>query len=163
MGTTFYIDITQTIIDSRNIDLTKEELNNDAEIEYIDCSSKKVLIVDDNKLNIKVATKLLEPYKFEIESVNNGKDCIYKIKEDNKYDLIFLDHMMPNMDGIEVLHVLRKLEDYDLPPIIVLTANAITGMKQMYLDEGFDDYISKPINVVELNKIIKKYMDKKEQ
>ena len=65
--------------------------------------------------------------------------------------------MMPGMDGIEVVHILRKLEGYKLPYIVALTANAITGMRQMYLNEGFDEYLSKPINISELNKIINKY------
>ena len=71
--------------------------------------------------------------------------------------MIFLDHMMPEMDGIEVVHILRKLEDYNIPPIIALTANAITGARDMYLKEGFDEYLSKPINLAELNQIIKRY------
>ena len=74
--------------------------------------------------------------------------------------MIFIDHMMPEMDGIEVMHILRKLDDYNIPPLIALTANAITGMKEMYLKEGFDEYLSKPINVSELNKIIEKYFKK---
>ena len=71
--------------------------------------------------------------------------------------MIFLDHMMPEIDGIKTLHILKKLEGYDIPPIVALTANAITGMKEMYLKEGFDEYLSKPINVAELNKLINKY------
>ena len=73
--------------------------------------------------------------------------------------MIFLDHMMPEMDGLEVVHILRKLEDYKIPPIVALTANAITGVKEMYLAEGFDEYLPKPINYSELNKIIVKYFD----
>ena len=74
--------------------------------------------------------------------------------------MIFLDHMMPNLDGIKTLHIIKKLEGYDVPPVVALTANAITGMKEMYLKEGFDEYLSKPINISELNKIINKYFDK---
>ena len=73
--------------------------------------------------------------------------------------MIFLDHMMPEIDGIEVVHVLKKLEDYKIPPIVALTANAITGVKEMYLSEGFDEYLPKPINVVDLNKLILKYFE----
>lgn len=68
--------------------------------------------------------------------------------------------MMPEMDGIETLHILKKLDGYELPPIVALTANAITGMKEMYLKEGFDEYLSKPINIAELNKLINRYFDK---
>ena len=157
VGTTFYIDLTQKIVNLSKIGDIKEPIKPINDIDYLDCSGKRVLIVDDNKLNIKVASRLLEPYKFEIETVTSGKECIYKIKEGNNYDIIFLDHMMPGMDGIEVVHILRKLEGYKLPYIVALTANAITGMRQMYLSEGFDEYLSKPINVSELNKIINKY------
>ena len=109
---------------------------------------------------IKVASRLLETYKFNIDTSTTGKDCIYKVKEGKKYDMIFLDHMMPEMDGIETLHILRKLDGYSLPPIVALTANAITGMKEMYLKEGFDEYLSKPINITELDKLINKYFNK---
>ncbi len=67
--------------------------------------------------------------------------------------------MMPEMDGIETLHILKRLDDYYIPPIVALTANAITGMKEMYLREGFDSYLSKPINVMELDKVIHKYFE----
>ena len=94
------------------------------------------------------------------ETLNNGKDCIDLIKSGEEFDMIFLDHMMPGLDGIEVLHILKSLETYNIPPIIALTANAITGMKEMYLNEGFDEYLSKPINISELNKLLEKYIKK---
>ena len=157
VGTTFYVDINQKIVDHKPMGELTEPTKADTEINFIDCSKKNVLIVDDNKLNIKVASRLLEAYKFNIDTSTNGKDCIYKIKEGLHYDMIFLDHMMPELDGIKTLHILKKLDGYELPPIVALTANAITGMKEMYLNEGFDEYLSKPINVVELNKLIIKY------
>ena len=162
-GTTFYIELDQKVIDKSPIGSLIEIKNDNEEIEYLDCSNYNVLLVDDNKLNLKVAEKLLKPYNFNITTVNSGKECIYKIKEGNIYDIIFLDHMMPEMDGIEVLHILKKLsKHFDVPPIIALTANAVTGMREMYLNEGFDEYISKPINVNELNKIINKFFRRKE-
>ena len=160
VGTTFYVDITQKIINRTAIGDIHEPINNNDEEEMIDCTGKKVLLVDDNKLNLKVASRILSKYNFDIETVETGKDCVYKVKSDEHYDMIFLDHMMPEMDGIEVLHILRKLDGYDLPPIVALTANAITGMKEMYLREGFDEYLSKPINLSELNKVITKYFKK---
>ena len=123
----------------------------------MDCTGKRALVVDDNLLNIKVAKRILSKYNFTIDSVNSGKECVYKIKEGQQYDIIFLDHMMPEMDGIEVVHILRKLEGFNIPPVVALTANAITGVKDMYLNEGFDEYLSKPINVVELNHLIDRY------
>ncbi len=159
-GTTFYIDIPQKIIDNSNIKFDIEKTDNASTIDYINCTGRKALIVDDNKLNLVVAARLLEPYHFDVKTLKSGKECINDIKKGHKYDIIFLDHMMPGMDGIEVLHVLKKLKDYyEIPPIIALTANAISGMKERYIKEGFNEYLSKPIDSKELNYIIKKYVE----
>ena len=160
VGTSFFIEIKQKIINATSIGDIMEAEDRDANINYIDCSKYTVMVIDDNKLNLKVAERLLKAYKFNVELVSTGKECIYKIKEGKHYDMLFLDHMMPEMDGIEVIHILRKLEDYEIPPVVALTANAITGMKEMYLNEGFDEYLSKPININELNKLINKYFNK---
>jgi signal transduction histidine kinase/CheY-like chemotaxis protein len=157
VGTTFYVEVTQKIVDPTPIGDIREGSKQGDDIDYLDCTGKKVLVVDDNELNLKVARKVLEKYKFEIDTINNGKDCVYRIKEGQHYDIIFLDHMMPEMDGIEVVHILKKLADYKIPPIVALTANAITGVREMYLREGFDEYLSKPINRSELNRIINKF------
>lgn len=160
-GTTFIVEIEQKIIDANpigvinNIDITKKE------VDYFDGSNYKILLVDDNKLNLKVAEKLLRPYKFQVTSVTSGLDCLNYTKR-NKYDLIFLDHMMPEMDGIQTLHYLKQRVDIVNTPIIALTANAISGMKEMYLKEGFDDYLSKPIDQIKLNELLKKYFKKNE-
>lgn len=160
-GTTFIVEIEQKIIDTNpigvinNIDITKKE------VDYFDGSNYKILLVDDNKLNLKVAEKLLRPYKFQVTSVTSGLDCLNYTKR-NKYDLIFLDHMMPEMDGIQTLHYLKQRVDIVNTPIIALTANAISGMKEMYLKEGFDDYLSKPIDQIKLNELLKKYFKKNE-
>ena len=162
VGTTFYVDITQKIADNSDFgDLISSNYNETGKT-YIDCSQYRALLVDDNKLNLKVAEKLLSKYNFKIDLLGSGKECVNTIKKGEKYDIIFLDHMMPEMDGIETLHIIKKLDGYDLPPIIALTANAITGMKEMYLNEGFDEYISKPISVSELDKLINKYFGKKD-
>ena len=156
-GTNFYIELSQKIANKKPIgDILIENISEEQH-DYIDCTGYKTLLVDDNKLNLMVAEKLLSPYNFSITKIDNGKDCVNHIKEGNEYDIIFLDHMMPNMDGIEVLHILHKLEDYNIPPIVALTANAITGTREMYLKEGFDDYLPKPININDLDKLIKKY------
>ena len=160
VGTTFYIELPQKIVDSTPIGNSATEQTTKKQIEKVDCSKYTVLIVDDNKLNIKVAKRLLESYKFNVESVMSGKDCVYKIKEGTHYDGIFMDHMMPEMDGIETLHILKKLNGYELPPIIALTANAVAGMREMYLNEGFDEYLSKPINANELDRIINMFFNK---
>ena len=162
VGTTFYINLRQSIVGTRKFGDINDEFKPDKKIEIIDCSKYRILIVDDNKLNLNVSSKILSKYKFQIDTVDNGKDCIYKIKSDIHYDMIFLDHMMDEMDGLEVLHILKKFDVFDVPPIVCLTANAISGMREMYLNEGFDEYLSKPIDTAELNRIILKYFkDKK--
>ncbi len=160
-GSTFTIQVTQKIIDDKpigKIDIyqTEKRRNN-----AFDASGKSVLVVDDNKLNLKVATRLLEPYQLSIDSVSSGQECVDLISSGKKYDLILLDQMMPEMDGIETLHELKKIDGFNTP-VIVLTADAIVGVKEKYLNEGFDDYLSKPIDVKELNQLLKKYLRKEE-
>ena len=160
VGTTFYVEVTQRIIDASPIGDIREVRNQQKDINFLDCTGKRIMIVDDNRLNLKVAEKILQSYNFTIDAVASGKECVYKVKEGQHYDMIFLDHMMPEMDGLEVVHILKKLEDYEIPPVVALTANAITGVREMYLKEGFDEYLPKPINMFELNKIINKYFNK---
>ncbi len=144
-----------------NAEVTKQEpaANQIAQnqISYINkidnFEGKRVLIVDDNKINIKIATNFLRPYKFEIDEAISGQECIDKILSGIKYDLIFMDDMMPIMTGTETMHRLKAMNI--VLPIVVLTANAVVGAKENYLSEGFDDYISKPIIRTELDRIIK--------
>lgn len=161
-GSSFYIELTQKIASIEPMgdifNIVKD--NNIKDDKYFDCSNYKVLIVDDNELNLKVAKRILEKYNFQIQTLNSGKECIDLIKSGEDFDMVFLDHMMPGLDGIEVLHILKSLESYNIPPIVALTANAITGMKEMYLNEGFDEYLSKPINISDLNKLLEKYFKK---
>ena len=115
----------------------------------------KILIVDDNALNLKVASKLLARFgALNIECVDSGFNCLDKINNGEKYDVILMDDMMPKMSGIETLHKLKKNSNFDIP-VIALTANAISGMREKYLSEGFDDYLAKPIEKEELIKVMK--------
>ena len=111
----------------------------------IDYSSKKILIVDDNALNIKVARKALSQLNPQLEDCNTGMDCIEKIKVGNRYDVILLDIMMPGLSGSETLAELKKDPNFNIP-VIALTADAIAGAKERYLAEGFNDYIAKPFS-----------------
>ena len=122
-------------------------------MEKLDCSAYTALIVDDNLLNIKVAKRLLEGYKFKVESVTSGQECVYKIKEDAKYDIIFMDHMMPEMDGVATIKALKAM-GLALPPVVALTANSYDGLKNEYIAQGFTDYLSKPIVFKDLNRTI---------
>ena len=159
VGTTFYIEIPQKVINPTPLkELIKEEYVSQST--EIDCDNKVALVVDDNKLNNKVIKRLLERYKFKVVTVSSGHDCIYKVKSEEKFDIIFMDQVMPDMSGIETMKALRGLDGYELPPLISLTANAVSGMKEHYLGEGFDEYLSKPINTSDLEKILTKYFKK---
>ena len=125
----------------------------------IDVSGKRVLIVDDNKINLKVASRLLQNYKVITEEVDSGFSCIDKINAGENYDIILMDDMMPKMSGVETLKKLKEIDGFNVP-VIALTANAIAGMREKYISEGFTDYLAKPINKVELNNIISKYLNK---
>ncbi len=120
--------------------------------------NKRVLIVDDNKLNIKVATRLLENYGINIDSVMNGEACLEKIRNKEVYDLILMDDMMPKLTGTQTFHKLKEDQTFKTPTI-ALTANAIAGMKEKYIAEGFDDYLAKPIERKELDRVINKYLN----
>lgn len=118
---------------------------------------KKVLVVDDNKINLKVASRLLDSYGIISEEIDSGLGCIEKIKSGEKYSLILMDDMMPKLSGTETFKELKKLENFNIP-VVALTANAIAGMKEKYLSEGFNDYISKPIDKKELERVLNKYL-----
>ena len=111
-----------------------------------------VLIVDDVETNIYVARGLLMPYELKIDSAESGFAAIEKIKDGKIYDIIFMDHMMPKMDGVEATRIIRDM-GYERP-IVALTANAVSGQADIFLENGFDDYISKPIDIRQLNTVL---------
>lgn len=151
-GSTFTVYLTQKIISMEQV---AEEKNNTTK-EKVTFENKKILLVDDNKLNLKVATKLLEKYKVTIDSCLSGPECLEKVKINN-YNLILLDDMMPKMSGKDTLKELKKDKHFKIP-VVVLTANALNGMKEGYLELGFDDYLAKPIEKSELNRILNKFL-----
>ena len=108
-------------------------------------SGKKILIVDDNKLNIKVARRALDGFNFEIDECYDGQECLNKVVKGNEYDLILMDIMMPNMSGETAIAKLKEKPNFNIP-IIALTADAVVGAREKYLSEGFVDYIVKPFN-----------------
>ena len=129
--------------------------------EVFSLKGKNILVVDDNKLNLMVTSKMLEPYEANVTLFESGKECIDSIKEGNKYDLILMDIMMPAMDGIETLKILREIEGFNVP-VIALTADAIVGQKENYLNNGFNDYLTKPIDKSELSRILKELLIERE-
>lgn len=121
----------------------------------------KILIVDDNIVNLKVAEGLMKPYNMQITTASSGNECL-KLLDDNYYDIIFMDHMMPELDGIDTLKLIRKRDgDYfKNVPIIALTANAVSGVREMFMSEGFNDYLTKPIEIAKLERAIKSHLPK---
>ena len=156
-GSKFTVYLTQKIIALTNIKKDTDE-SPVKQIKNVSFENKRILLVDDNKLNIKVATRLLQSYELEIDTCESGFECLEKVKN-NKYDLVLLDDMMPKMSGTETLKKLKEIDTYKTPTI-ALTANAISGMKEKYLSDGFDDYLAKPIDKLELQRILSTYLNK---
>ena len=158
-GSIFTISIDQKMLSKEELSkVMKEKETEEKTDEIIDASGKNTLVVDDNMLNLKVAERLLKAYKCNITLVSSGSECLDKISN-NKYDLILLDDMMPRMSGTETLQKLKEIETFNTP-VVALTANAITGMKEEYINRGFNDYLSKPIIKEDLNRVMKKYLKK---
>ena len=120
----------------------------------------KVLVVDDVEANLYVAEGLMKPYRLHIDSAMSGYDAIDKIKSGSEYDIIFMDHMMPGMDGMETVKHIREL-GYKAP-IVALTANAVAGQADIFLQNGFNDFISKPIDIRQLNSVLNKLIRDKQ-
>ena len=140
-GSIFIVQIPQKISKLEK-DIEEEVIINNS---FVDYGHKKILIVDDNKINIKVATKALKDFDFEIDEALDGQECIDKVNESNCYDLILMDIMMPNMSGETAFSILKEKEDFKTP-VIALTADAIAGSKEKYIEQGFADYLSKPFS-----------------
>ncbi len=152
-GSTFRVYLEQEIV---SMEVPETNNNEEEEINYTDYNGKKVLIVDDSKINLKVAETLMKPYKFEVDTAISGEEALEKVNN-KQYDLIFMDIMMPKMNGVETLYKLREKEDFETP-VVALTADAIEGTDEKYLNVGFNSYLSKPIDRKLLNKVINKYL-----
>ena len=159
-GTTFYFNVPQAIIDITPMGDINETIEIQSNKALLNCTNLKALVVDDDELNLKVTERLLKAYNFTVETSSSPEDIIYRFKMGEYFNIIFLDHVMPMMDGVELMKILKGLNGYQIPPIVALTANAITGVREYYLKEGFDEYISKPIDINELDKIINKYFNR---
>jgi len=120
----------------------------------------KVMVVDDVESNLYVAKEMMSHYGLSVEAVSSGFEAIDKIKNGEIYDIIFMDHMMPKMDGMETTKILR--ESGYTHPIVALTANALIGQAKIFMENGFDDFISKPIDIRQLNTVLKKFIHNKQ-
>lgn len=161
-GSTFRITIPQRILDESPLYGEAKVLQGNELVKKkyfesgVEFPGAKVLAVDDSVMNLKVVKGLLAPYKMEVDCVGGAKECLEMVAK-KKYDLILLDHMMPEMDGVETLWRMREDPDFSTP-VIALTANAVNGAKKQYLDWGFMDYLSKPMHLKELEACLKKYL-----
>jgi signal transduction histidine kinase/DNA-binding NarL/FixJ family response regulator len=155
-GSTFTATIIQKVSDWSPMgsfdDICKVNTNEVGE--FFSAPGFRVLIVDDIATNLTIVDGLLAPYQMEITTCLSGREAV-DISRRKKFDLIFIDHMMPDMDGIETASKIRAARvEYEKTPIIALTANAMVGMKEMFLENGFDDFLSKPIEIARLNEIM---------
>ncbi len=150
-GSTFKFVVVEEIVNKESNLVVNEQTT----LNYETFEGKKVLVVDDSKLNLKVAENVLKNFKISTETVTSGLECLSCVKS-KKYDIIFMDIMMPNMSGVEVLKKLRE-EKVNIP-VIALTADAIEGQEEKYISEGFDGYLSKPIDKTKLKVILNKYL-----
>lgn len=151
-GSVFTAYLKQKVVDNTPIGKHTDNEQSKKSVDYkhdqvLIAPKAKILVVDDNEMNLLVVSKLLHKTQIQITEAMGGAKAL-ELMRNNRYDVIFLDHMMPDMDGIETLKRAKAMEDNMSKdaPMIALTANAISGMREMYLSEGFDDYISKPIN-----------------
>ena len=161
-GSLFQFELTQEVEDATPIG-NRDEVFKDTAVpkqeegqEFL-APNAKLLAVDDNRMNLAVINGILKKTKMHVECVTSGKECLEAVQRE-KYDIILLDHMMPDMDGIATLKKMRTMEENlsKEAPVVVVTASAASGVRDFYMREGFDDYISKPIEVAVLYRIIRK-------
>ncbi|MDE7427957.1 MAG: response regulator, partial [Lachnospiraceae bacterium] len=164
-GSTFIVDIMQKVVDSRPLsDVPEEEIQKEQPLELFTAKNCRVLVVDDNLINRKVARSLLQSYDLEITEAESGMEAIQFVKG-SLYDIIFMDHMMPGMDGIEAVQHIRSEcgENGTLPVIIALTANAMEGVREAFLANGFQDFLTKPIDRRTLHMILLRWIPEEKQ
>ncbi len=161
-GSCFSFDLMQKVVDERILGDSVEDKKKETSYEYqakFITPDKKVLVVDDSIVNLKVFCNLLKKTQIQITTAESGKECLKLIAE-NYYDIIFLDHMMPEMDGMETLKQMKIMENNLCreTPVIMLTANALMGAREKYLEAGFQDFLPKPIIPEYLEEIIFRYI-----
>lgn len=162
-GSTFTVRLRQKIVGEETVGSLQEETKKHEKqrsgVPLFIAPDAKILAVDDNKVNLTVIRGLLRKNKVQITCTTNGKECL-ECAAKEQYDVILLDHMMPGMDGIETLEELKRMSDNKSKDavVIVLTANAMAGVREMYLEKGFDDYLSKPIEGTILEQLLMKYL-----
>ena len=166
VGSSFTVTIPQQVVDAEPIGDFQQKYSSVADKagkyhQSFEAPDAKILVVDDSIVNLKVIVNLLKSTKINVDTASGGRQCLEMVSQ-IAYDLIFMDHMMPEMDGIETFAEMRKLENSlnKNTPVIMLTANAVTGVREQFLQEGFTDYLSKPVSGDTLENMILKYLPK---
>lgn len=144
-----------TVYIEQNLKNENNNVENNINEETISFSGKKVLVVDDDPINLKISTKILEEYKLEVTAVNDGMSCIDKVLEGNKYDLIIIDQMMPQMSGEDTLYNLKKIIGFNTP-VIAISTNENEELKNKAIQFGFIDYLVQPIDKKQLKIVLSK-------
>ncbi len=160
-GSTFSFVLPQTVVNKTPVG----DINANSQMErqnktesYVHGANRRIMVVDDNDVNLIVMKGMLKRSKAQLDCVRSGQECLCMLK-DNKYDLVLLDHFMPEMDGIETLQNIRKMGfTYNSLPVVALTANAESDSKETYLNCGFNDYLEKPVEVEALEEVLSKYL-----
>ncbi len=161
-GSEFSFELNQQIVDAEPIG----RLEDHTQVVVVgyqpsyEASKAKILVVDDNELNRRVFTGLLKATKIQIDEAQDGRECLNMVQS-TYYDIIFMDHMMPEMDGVETFRVMKEMEDFPSKntPVVILTANAIVGAKEKYLEEGFTAFLEKPVVSDKLENLIAQLLD----
>lgn len=162
-GSTFTVTLSQKIIDPRPMDRISTSFQETSSLNAKDLKIQdtRVLVTDDNQINLKVIKNTLEYYGFEVDTASSGSEAISLCRR-TAYDIVFMDQMMPGMDGIEAMEQIRTISDHYAAggegKIIVLTANAIAGMRKELMEKGFDEYLGKPVNFKELERVITTFL-----
>lgn len=156
-GSSFTVEIPQMVTDWTEIGdiYEKRKVVNEHKEALFTAPNAEILLVDDNAVNLKVVSSLLKRTKVKVTCAKSGKECL-KLCEEKKFDMILLDHRMPEMDGVETLEILRKMKGQNsLIPVIALTANAVSGAADFYREKGFDELVTKPVNHMEMERKMK--------
>ncbi len=161
-GSTFSFAVEQEVINHESVGEYAKKANDKkgnrhSYTELFHAPDARILVVDDIKMNLTVISKLLKRTEIQVDTAGSGPKALEMVR-DHSYDIVFVDHLMPDMDGIETLHYMKEEKGGDKPVYIALTANAIAGAREMYLEAGFNDYISKPVNGEHLERLIKSYL-----
>lgn len=162
-GSTFTVTLEQEIVDDAPLNFTRTTAQDDNAMsgEEMKIRDTRVLVTDDNQINLKVIKSTLEYYGLTVETADSGSKAL-EMCQKTGYDMVFMDQMMPEMDGVETMQKIRGLSSHYAPggngKIIVLTANAIVGVRQELMEKGFDEYLSKPLQLRELEQVLKQFV-----